>query len=41
MPVIPFKQLWFFWAASPDGDRWSIYGDALKEPGQVSFDFPN
>ena len=40
MPVIPFKQLWFFWAATPDGTRWNIYGDALKEPGEASFDYP-
>jgi hypothetical protein len=40
MPTIPFKQLWFFWAASPDGNRWTIYGDALKEPGQATFDYP-
>jgi len=41
MPVIPFKQLWFFWTASPHGNRWNIYGDALKEPGQATFDYPN
>jgi len=41
MPAIPFRQLWFFWAAAADGNRWSIYGDALKEPGESRFDYPN
>ena len=41
LPAIPFRQLWFFWAAAADGNRWAIYGDALKEPGQSTFDYPN
>ncbi len=40
MPPIPFKQLWFFWSATPDGSRWGIYGDALTQPGQAEFEHP-
>ena len=41
MPSMPFKQLWFFWSASPEGTRWGVYGDALKQPGQALFDYPS
>ena len=39
-PRIPFAQLWFFWASAPGAAEWSIYGDALGEPGQWAFDYP-
>jgi hypothetical protein len=39
-PRIPFGQLWFFWASAPEAAEWSIYGDALGEPGQWAFDYP-
>jgi hypothetical protein len=40
LPRIPFKELWFFWAASPDGDTWCLYGDALKRPRQATLPYP-
>lgn len=39
-PPVPFAQLWFFWASAPDGNEWSIYGDALGAPQQWAFDYP-
>src|SRR2546428_8625062 len=40
LPPIPFAQLWFFWAAAPDGTRYALYGDALTMPGHIEFDYP-
>jgi len=40
LPAIPFAQLWFFWAAARDASKWCLYGDALAQPGQLSFDYP-
>jgi hypothetical protein len=39
-PIIPFSQLWLFWASAPASSRWCLYGDALREPGYFAFDYP-
>jgi hypothetical protein len=40
IPRLKWKQLWFFWSSSPNGQKWSIYGDALLDPGYFTFDYP-
>jgi hypothetical protein len=40
IPPMPWKEVWFFWAASSDLTRWALYGDALGDPGQWEFDYP-
>jgi hypothetical protein len=40
IPGMPWKQLWFFWAASPDAQRWCLFGDALVQPDYFPFDYP-
>ena len=37
---MPYQQVWFFWAASEDGVRWGIYGDALTDPGYFYYEYP-
>jgi hypothetical protein len=40
LPRLPFAQLWYFWASSPDASRWCIYGDAMSQAGQWEFEYP-
>jgi len=40
LPSMPWKELWFFWASGPNSSSFTIYGDALSDPGQYSFDYP-
>ena len=37
---IPFGQVWFFGCASPNSERWFLYGDALAAPQLIEFDYP-
>jgi len=37
---VPWNQVWFFWASAPNSTRWTVYGDALSNPGQFTFDYP-
>ena len=37
---VPWRQIWFFWASAPNSSRWTVYGDALSNPGRFSFDYP-
>jgi len=41
IPPVPWKEVWFLWASAPDSTRWTVYGDALGDPGQFSFDYPS
>jgi hypothetical protein len=36
-----WKQVWFFWASGPNSSNFTVYGDALNDPGQYSFDYPS
>ena len=35
-----FSQVWLFWLASPDGNRWKIQGDILATPFTYDFHYP-
>ena len=37
---VPYAELWFLAALSPDGRRWRIFGDALEQPRDFEFDYP-
>jgi hypothetical protein len=37
---LPFAELWYLWAAAPDGSRWCVRGDALRQPRTVEFAYP-
>jgi hypothetical protein len=39
-PILPFAQLWFFWASAPGSSRWCLYGDVLADPAYFSYDYP-
>jgi len=40
IPPLPYSQVWFFYATSPDGNRWSLFGDALASPGYFPYSYP-
>lgn len=37
---LPFAELWFLWAAAPDGSRWCIQGGPLHEQRTLEFAYP-
>jgi len=37
---VPFSELWYLWASTPDGTRWCIHGDALNQAKTFEFDCP-
>ena len=37
---VPFGELWYLWAATPDGARWCIHGDALRQAKTFEFACP-
>jgi len=38
---VPFAELWYFWAASPDSKSWRIFGDAMGQPALHEFQYPD
>ena len=38
---VPFAELWFFWAATPDMSAWRLYGDAMGQPSLYQFQHPS
>lgn len=38
---LPFKEVWLFWAASPDSRRWKLLGDALTHALISEFKYPS
>ncbi len=40
VPSLSIGGLWFFGAASEDGDAWFLYGDVLKAPQLHPFSYP-
>jgi hypothetical protein len=40
MPKLPYSQLWLFWASSPDGNNWYLFGDMLTSPGYFAYEYP-
>ena len=37
---LPYAEVWYLWATSPDGLRWCIYGDAMRQPCCHEFAYP-
>ncbi len=37
---MPFREVWFFWAAAHGGSKWAIQGDMLGSPTRHFFDYP-
>ncbi len=37
---LPYAEVWYLWATSPDGLRWCIYGDAKQKPRGYEFAYP-
>ena len=40
VPPTGFKQVWFFWAGSPDPRTWCLYGDARVGGEYFEFQHP-
>ena len=40
VPKSPYAEVWYLWAASPDGSDWCIHGDAKRSPRSYQFAFP-
>jgi len=38
---VPFAELWYFWAATPDMSAWPLYGDAMGQPSLYEFQYPS
>jgi hypothetical protein len=38
---IPFKEVWLFWAASPDAIQWRLFGDLKCDPELTEFSYPD
>ena len=41
VPESPYAEVWYLWAASPDGSNWCIHGDAKRSPRTYHFAFPS
>ena len=39
-PSMPYAQAWLFYATSPDGNRWSLFGNGLDNPGYFPYSYP-
>ena len=37
---VPFAELWYFWAASPESNSWCLFGDAMGQPVLHEFQYP-
>ena len=37
---LPFAEVWYLWATSPDGLGWCIYGDVMQQPRRYEFAYP-
>jgi hypothetical protein len=37
---LPYAEVWYLWATSPDGLRWCIYGDVMQQPRRYEFTYP-
>jgi hypothetical protein len=37
---LPFREVWLFYAASPDARRWRLLGDVLDHPQLTEFEYP-
>ena len=37
---LPFKEVWLFWASSPDARRWRLLGNALTDAVISEFEYP-
>ncbi len=37
---LPYAEVFYLWATSPDGLRWCIYGDAMQQPRRYEFAYP-
>ena len=37
---VPFAELWYFWATTPDATEWRLYGDAMGNPSLHAFYYP-
>jgi hypothetical protein len=40
VPTIGFRELWILGAASPDQDKWFLFGDALTSLRRFDFEYP-
>jgi len=38
---VPFAEVWYLWASTPDSATWYLYGDALKSPTPYEFAYPH
>ena len=40
-PSLPYAEVWYLWANSPDGLSWCIYGDTKRQhPQRFDFSYP-
>jgi hypothetical protein len=37
---VPFREIWLFWAASPDATDWRLLGDMKSEPILTEYLYP-
>jgi len=37
---LPFREVWLYWASSPDATRWRLVGDCLSLPRSVDYTYP-
>jgi hypothetical protein len=37
---LPYAEVWYLWATSPDGLGWCIYGDVMQQPCRYEFAYP-
>jgi len=37
---LPYAEVWYLWATSPDGLGWCIYGDVMQQPRRYEFAYP-
>jgi hypothetical protein len=37
---LPYREVWYLWATSPDGLGWCIYGDVMQQPRRYEFAYP-
>jgi len=40
IPSLPYRQVWFFYATDSDAKTWTLFGDALGEPGYFPYSYP-
>jgi len=37
---LPYAEVWYLWATSPDGLGWCFYGDVMQQPHRYEFAYP-